>query len=80
MESIAIAKLFGAITRLEESLRVESFIDLRRIVTNVSFALLVFAGGLGSDTDLENIEGALTRISPSTSFTSTPGTAGPTEH
>ena len=29
---------------------------------------------------LENIEGALSRISPSTSFTSTPGTDGPIEH
>ena len=80
MEHITIPNLFSTITTLEEAFFIESLLGQGWVVRNVSDS---FINTPLTDIVISyrvNIAGDLSRISPSTSFTSTPFTGGPIEH
>lgn len=81
MEYIAVSDQFGTVTTLEETLFVERLIGQCWVVRNVTKSCFnIRLGAIANHTYRVNIVGAFSRISPSTSFTSTPDTGGPIEH
>lgn len=80
MENVGIPYLFGTVSGLEEALGIKSLLGQGWIIRNVSGSLELRFCIDAFYSYRENIEGALRRISPSTSFTSTPVTGGPIEH